>query len=131
MGRFDIRTRMTPGHTPGTISFFFEDTDDVTGETFRVGMHGGAGTNQMAPDYLKELGLPEAMAHTFVRDCNEMKELDIDICLPSHLNQINLAANIPEDRTDYRPFVGKEIWKDFLTERAGVVKGFYPEVYGK
>ena len=43
MGRFHIRTRFTPGHTPGTTSFFFTDTDEETGKTWRLAMHGGVG----------------------------------------------------------------------------------------
>ena len=36
MGRFTIKTKLCPGHTPGVTSFFFEDTDeDLQGSAAR------------------------------------------------------------------------------------------------
>lgn len=43
MGNMTIRTRLCPGHTPGVTSFFFEDTDEETGKTYKVALHGGPG----------------------------------------------------------------------------------------
>ena len=37
LGRFTIRTTLTPGHTPGATSFRWEDTDETTGRTYRCG----------------------------------------------------------------------------------------------
>lgn len=130
LGRFSVRTRLTPGHTPGTTSFFFEDRDDDTGKTWLVGMHGGAGTDLMRPDVLAREDLPQTLAHRFVRDCAALSSIPVDICLPSHLNQINLVANIPADRRDYTPYIDRTVWPDFLAERAAAVRAFYPETYG-
>ncbi|MDO4620084.1 MAG: MBL fold metallo-hydrolase [Lachnospiraceae bacterium] len=130
LGRFSIRTMLTPGHTPGTTSFFFDDTDEEDNKTYHVAMHGGVGADMMRKDYLAKLGLSEEYAHRFISDCEKLKSREIDICLPSHLNQINLVANIPEDKTDYHNFVDQTAWPDLLQERIDVIKGFYPEIYG-
>lgn len=129
-GRFTIHTRLTPGHTPGTVSLFFDDTDEATGRTYHVGMHGGVGADGMRPEWLARLGLPQQLAHQFIQDCEEMARLQVDICLPSHLNQVNLVANLPGDQADYSPFVDGTVWPDLMRERAETVKAFYPEVYG-
>lgn len=130
LGRFSIHTRLTPGHTPGATSFWFDDTDETTGETFRCAMHGGIGVGLMAKSYLEENGLPLELPHIFIKDCLEMADSwKVDICLPSHLNQGNVKPNIPEDKTDYRVWIDGELWGDVLRDRAEAVKKMYPEVY--
>ena len=130
LGRFSIHTRLTPGHTPGATSFWFDDTDETTGETFRCAMHGGIGVGLMAKSYLEESGLSLELPHIFIKDCLEMADSwKVDICLPSHLNQGNVKPNIPEDKTDYRVWIDGELWGDVLRDRAEAVKKMYPEVY--
>lgn len=129
LGRFKVRTRLCPGHTPGSTSFFFEDSDDETGEEYCCAMHGGLGVPFMKPEELKKLGFPEEMAHQFVKDCFEMAEWKVDITLPSHLNQGNVLPNIPKDRTDYQVFVADYAWRDILLDRAYAVIGYYPDKY--
>ena len=131
LGRFAIHTRLTPGHTPGATSFFFTDTDDVTGKTYRMAMHGGVGVNQMKPENLAKNGLKEEHAHRFIRDCEEMAEIPVDITLPSHLNQINLWPNISPDKQDYGNYIEPTCWGDLMHSRAEAVKAFYPEIYAK
>ena len=128
-GRFNIKTRLTPGHTPGASSFFFTDTDERTGMQYHLAMHGGLGVNQMKPENLKKNGLTEAHAHGFIRDCEEMAKMRIDITLPSHMNQINLWPNISADRMDYSNYIASECWRDLMKSRADAVKAFYPDVY--
>lgn len=130
LGRFSIHARLTPGHTPGATSFWFDDTDETTGEIFRCAMHGGIGVGLMAKSYLEENGLSLELPHIFIKDCLELADSwKVDICLPSHLNQGNVKPNIPEDKTDYRVWIDGELWGDVLRDRAEAVKKMYPEVY--
>ena len=127
MGNMIIRTKLCPGHTPGVTSFFFEDTDEKTGKTYRCALHGGLGVNpMMRPQNLQELGYPVEMAHRFIKDCYELAKMPVDIALSSHLNQ----ANILKDPDDYTVFVADYAWADVLINRADATKEFYPEVYG-
>ncbi len=128
LGRFSIKTRLCPGHTPGATSFFFDDKDD-NGNVFRCAMHGGIGVPMMKPEELAKQGLPEELAHQFVRDCLEMADWKVDITLSSHLNQGNVIPNIPEDRNDYSVFQADYLWGDVLRDRAAVVMSYYPEIY--
>ena len=131
MGNMIIRTKLCPGHTPGVTSFFFEDTDEKTGKTYRCALHGGLGVNpMMRPQNLQELGYPVEMAHRFIKDCYELAKMPVDIALSSHLNQANILPNIPKDPDDYTVFVADYAWADVLINRAEAVKKFYPEIYG-
>ncbi len=129
LGRFSIHTRLTPGHTPGAVSFWFDDTDDETGKVYRCAMHGGLGVGMMMPKNLKRWGLAEDMAHQFVKDCYEIAEWPVTIALPSHINQGNVLAVMPEDKNDYSAWVTDYAWKDLLHNQADAVKKFYPEIY--
>ncbi len=131
LGRFSIHTKLTPGHTPGATTFWFDDTDETTGVTYRCAMHGGIGTGMMKPANLAYWSLTEEMAHQFVSDCEEMAQWPVTIMLPSHINQANVGPNIPEDRNDYSVWVADYPWKEILLYQADQVKGFYPEYYGK
>ena len=55
----------------------------------------------------------------------------VEICLPSHVNQTNLAGNLPGDPMDYRPFVDSTVWPALMEERARAVQALYPAVYGQ
>lgn len=129
LGRFSIHTRLTPGHTPGATTFWFDDTDDETGVTYRCAMHGGIGTGLMRPGNLGYWDLTEEMVFQFVSDCEEMARWPVTIMLPSHLNQGNVGANIPEDRNDYSVWIADYPWREVLLFQAEQVKGFYPEHY--
>ena len=118
MGNFEIHTKLCPGHTPGTTSFFFDDVDE-DGTVYHCGMHGGAGTPFMMTKMLQEYGYPLSLRQRFIDDCRQMAEWDIDICLTSHHNMTNLLSNVnPEDPKDFSGFVNKSVWKDFMLERA-------------
>lgn len=132
LGRFTIHTVLTPGHTPGATTFRFEDTDEATGRTYRCAMHGGIGVPQMAPDMLAKLGGRVEDAYRFVDDCeNKLANWEIDLPLPSHLNQGNVLPNLPEDKSDYTVWIADYAWRDVMLNRAQAVKELYPEVYGK
>ncbi|MCI7795403.1 MAG: MBL fold metallo-hydrolase [Lachnospiraceae bacterium] len=118
MGRFTIRTKLCPGHTPGTTSFFFDDVDE-DGTVYHCGMHGGAGTPFLMKRFLTEYGYPLTLKQRFIDDCREMANWDIDICLTSHHNMTNLLSGVnPDDPTDFSAFVDKSVWREFMLERA-------------
>lgn len=132
LGRFSVHTRLTPGHTPGATPFWFDDTDETTGETFRCAMHGGLGVAMMAPEYLERYDLPRQLPRVFVEDCLELADRwKVDICLPSHLNQGNVKPNIPADRTDYRVWIDRAQWGETMRGRAAAVRAMYPAGFDK
>lgn len=126
LGNFTIHSKLTPGHTPGVTSFFFDDTDEETGITYHVGMHGGLGIDAMRPDRcgITEWGATFEERDKYIDQCWELSMMDIDITLASHSNQANINANIPADREDYTVFVDRRAWPVMLLERRSRVMEF-------
>lgn len=114
------------------IDYHFEDTDEETGRTYRCAMHGGLGVGLMAPEMLSRFGGRAEDAYRFVDDCeHKLADWEVDLPLPSHLNQGNVLPNIPADRTDYTVWLAGYAWRESMLSRAEAVKQMYPEVYGK
>lgn len=132
LGRFSIQTVLTPGHTPGATSFRWLDTDDSTGVSYHCAMHGGIGVALMSPEWLHRFGGQEKDALRFVEDCeSKLADWEVDIPVPSHLNQGNVLPNIPADRQDYQVWIAPHAWKESVLSRAEAVKEMYPEIYGR
>lgn len=121
MGDVTIRTKLSAGHTPGTTSFFVTMKDEKGQDTV-WGMHGGVGVNTMNTDYLKKVHLPLSLQDTFLKGCEEMKSIHVDICTPSHPAHSDIISRIPADRSDYSPFVDPGKWAAFLDERSASLK---------
>ena len=105
LGTIRIRTKLCPGHTPGTTSFFFWD-EDGEGKRYLCGMHGGAGTGFLSDEYLDDYGYPRWFRQRFVDDCKEMASWPVDICLASHPNMTNFLSGVNwED-----PRIIRDLW---------------------
>jgi len=116
-----IRTVLTPGHTPGTTSFFITAPDE-TGRKLTVGLHGGVGPLTMTDEYLKKYDLPADTRKRFIQDCEELKKIPVDIAVPSHPSHSLFLEKRPEDQKDYRPFIDETLWSRFLESRIGFVR---------
>lgn len=117
MGDITIRTRLSAGHTPGTTSFFVTVKDEEE-RPLVWGMHGGVGINTMNTAYLDKVHLPRSLQDTFLKGCEDMKSIHVDVCTPSHPSHSDILERIPADRHDYSPFVDADKWPAFLAERA-------------
>lgn len=117
-GNVVIHTYDTPGHTPGCTSMLF----DVTGEdgrTYTCGIHGGVGLNTLSKKFLAENGLPVSLQQEFCDSLKRMDQLHVDICLPSHTNQVGIVPLIPRITETFNPFVDESIWHELMQERLG------------
>lgn len=126
MGNVTIHTRLSAGHTPGTTSMFAEVADE-DGKKLVWGMHGGVGVNTMSAEYLNKVHLPLSLQDEFVKGCEEMKAIHVDICTPSHPSHSDMLSRVPEDRRDYRPFIDADRWPAFLEERAQAMRDIMEE----
>ena len=91
LGDISIRTLLTPGHTIGCTSFFWDEKNPVTGETYTIAMHGGVGANTMNNDYYSTSQyLTPDLRQRFLNDAEKLKKIHVDIALPSHPNQIEI-----------------------------------------
>lgn len=116
VGNLVVHTKLTPGHTPGTTSFFIEDTDSE-GKVLTVALHGGVGPNTMTNEYLDRYGLNWGLRSRFIADCLAMRSIHADISLPSHPAHGDLFNRLSADSNDYTSLIDPEEWAKFLDIR--------------
>lgn len=115
-GDVTIQTIRTPGHTGGTTSFVITMPDE-NGKTIVAAMHGGVGPLTMTNAALAKFGWEPSVRKQFITDCDKLKEIHVDILIPSHPAHGNLFARRVEDPMDYHPFIDSTLWPKFLEER--------------
>ena len=116
LGDTTIRCLHTPGHTVGTMSFFFELHE--AGETFRAAMFGGAGIDQMSKRYLDKHGLYYHQRGDFYRSLERLRGEQVDICVGNHPRPIKLFDKQERAATEgFRAFVDPTQWRRFLDRR--------------
>lgn len=123
LGNIKIRTMLTPGHTIGCTSFFWEEKNPVNGECYHLAMHGGVGANTMNDDYYAQSRyLTPSLRQRFFDDAEKLKAIHVDIALPSHPNQISILDQAGTYRDECQPYLDDTIWSDFIDERVRQVR---------
>ena len=114
LGNTEITCYLTPGHTAGTMSFFF-DIDGEYGKK-RCGMFGGAGFNSMELAFLDAYGLSHSLRSDFIRSVRRMREQYVDIFLGNHVgNNDTLGKYKIMKETGKNPFLDTNgEWQEFL-----------------
>lgn len=114
LGNTNIKCVLSPGHTPGTMSFFF---DAAEGEkTLRVGYFGGVGFLTLYREYLEKYRLPEDMLEILRQTIGMLGKYDVDIFLGNHPNHnctLEKRAYMIE-HPEENPFVNPNGWQIFL-----------------
>lgn len=125
-GNITIHTISTPGHTPGCTSMMF-DVTDKDGKTYTCGIHGGVGLNTLSRQFLVENGLPVSLQQEFGDSLRKLDLLHVDICLPSHTNQVGIISLIPKITENYNPFYDESIWHELMHERLERIENLVKE----
>ena len=81
-GDTSVRCRLTPGHTPGVLSFFITFDDGKV-----AAMHGGIGMNGMRGDILRRYGLPFELRDIFRQSLHLLKDESVDLVIGNHPEQ--------------------------------------------
>jgi metallo-beta-lactamase class B len=126
LGAVTINTLHTPGHTPGTTSFFFEDQDEK-GNLYHCGMHGGLGLNTLDDKYFKESGLSVSLRDSYLKSLLKMRDLKIDITIGSHPSQINMLEKVKYISDLNNPFIDNTAWKKLMDEKIIAVQKLIEE----
>jgi metallo-beta-lactamase class B len=122
LGNIEIHTKLTPGHTIGTTSFFWKETNPLTNAEYQIAMHGGVGAFSMADAYYKTSKMLTPMLRDqFLSDIEEMKKYHVDIALPSHPNQIIIMDRAGSYTHESQPYLDETVWSDFLEDRKNQV----------
>ncbi len=117
LGRFSIQTMHTPGHTPGTTSFFFDVTTE-DGTVLKCGLHGGIGLNTLNKQWFAENPeWPKSLLNDFIASLERLRNMHVDIALPSHPNQIDILDKVDQITSDFNPFIDGEAWTNLIDKR--------------
>ena len=113
-GGKEIRCVLTPGHTLGTMSFFFNVTEQ--GRTHLAGLFGGAGTNALRLPYLLHDQLPLDMPHRMMASLDRIKDEPVAVHLGNHPgNNHTLQKRERQLKEGGNPFVAPSSWPEFVS----------------
>ena len=109
LGNTTVTFVHTPGHTKGTVSPFFETED--AGQTYRVGMFGGAGLNTLVPSKYDFEGAREAYLASLAR----LKKEKVDVFIGNHTwNNDTYNKSLKLLATGENTFLDGNLWVEFL-----------------
>lgn len=113
LGETRIKCVSTPGHTPGTTSFFFDVKDGNS--TLRAGMHGGVGVKSMLKGFLDKYGLSYECRDAFFGGLEKVKDEKVDIFIGNHVWNNDTLGKYKRMQTEKEnPFIDKTEWPRFL-----------------
>ncbi|TGN56395.1 MBL fold metallo-hydrolase [Paracoccus liaowanqingii] len=121
LGQRRIRTVLSPGHTPGTTSFFFESVGG-DGRPALCGMHGGVGLNTLTEAGLKASGQPASTREDFLHSLLALRQIPVDITLGSHPKQVGMMEKIDLMRPGHNPFQDPKIWHQLIDGRIAQIR---------
>lgn len=109
LGKTKIRAVSTPGHTPGTMSYFFnvEEGD----KSYTAAMLGGAGMNSMKKAFLNAYNLPLTYRDDFAKSLEKVKNEKVDIAIGNHPGDVDTAGKYARMQTEKEnPFIDASAW---------------------
>jgi len=113
LGNTEITVLETPGHTAGTVSFFWNVEEG--GKTYRAGMFGGAGLNQMKKKYLADRGLSMLQRGQFFDSLARLRTIDVDVFVGNHSwNNDTKGKGEKSLNAAVNPFIDPVGWQEFL-----------------
>ena len=110
LGNTTIRFMHTPGHTKGTVSFFFDVEED--GKTYRVGQFGGAGANSLVKSFATYY---EGCRDDYKNSLERLMQEKVDVFIGNHCwnNQTEVRGEIVRSGKG-NPFIDPTAWTEFL-----------------
>lgn len=109
LGNTSIRFIHTPGHTKGTMSFFYDVEED--GKTYRVGSFGGAGVNTMKRSTFDFEGAREA----YLASLERLRAERVDVFIGNHVwNNDTYGKSKRLLAGGENEFIDGRVWHSFL-----------------
>lgn len=109
LGNTTVSFMETPGHTKGTVSFFFDTEED--GRVYRVGMFGGAGANTMAQEQFDYDGCRE----DYRKSLHRLQKERVDVFIGNHVwNNDTAVKGELLLTTGENKFIDGNLWNEFL-----------------
>lgn len=109
LGNTTISFMETPGHTKGTISFFFDTEENE--KIYRVGMFGGAGANTLVKGAFDYDGCREG----YRRSLHRLQKEKVDVFIGNHVwNNDTVGKGEHLLKTGENTFIDSGLWHEFL-----------------
>lgn len=113
LGNIKIRCVLTPGHTDGVMSFFFDVT--YNGNKYLAGMLGGAGVNALKLPHVYFNEREEDPSHQMLRSIEKIWDEPVVVHLGNHpANNNTLQKREQQLKEGSNPFVAPDSWHNFL-----------------
>lgn len=115
LGNTSIRCMFTPGHTEGSMSFFFDVEEG--GKTYRAAMFGGAGTKQLTKNYMdrEDRRVSYHLRALFFESVERLKKEHVDVFVGNHSWQNDTEGKQARlALSDVNPFIDENEWVPFL-----------------
>lgn len=121
LGNIKIRCVLTPGHTDGVLSLFFEVTDN--GKTYLAGMFGGAGVNAIELPHLCYNERSKDCAQDMLRSIEKLWDEPVVVHIGNHpYNSFTMEKRAKQIEEGGNPFVAPDSWHVFLSKLRTVVE---------
>lgn len=116
-GDTEIRVVSTPGHTAGTVSFFFRL--NVNGQPQLAGTFGGAGQNTLTSEYLNRYALPFSLRAEYLQSIDKIAKEPVEFHVGNHLSDNNFheKARRMQEQKDENPFLTENTYFSFLERK--------------
>ncbi len=115
LGNTKIRCVLTPGHTVGVMSHFWDM--EYKGKTIHVGIYGGAGFVSVSAEALKRDGLPLSMQQTFRDSIEKVWNEPVDLMLGNHPFHNDVYQKyVRRCHGEEDPFIDPGEWHRYLQE---------------
>ena len=112
LGNTEIKMLFTPGHTEGSVSFFFDVCEG--GKTYRAAMFGGAGVGQLKREYMIRRDVPFLCRGYFLDSIERLLGVECDITLGNHTWHNKTLEKYERLGGEKNPFIVSGEWKRFL-----------------
>ena len=114
LGNVKIRCVLTPGHTQGVLSLFFDVTEN--GKTYLAGLYGGAGTNALTLPYICYNEDPEDCPQQMLDSIKKIWDEPVVVHLGNHPgNNKTLEKREQQIKEGGNPFIAPNSWHEFLS----------------
>ena len=118
LGNTEILCLETPGHTDGTMSFFFNVSDGE--KTYRAGTFGGAGLNTLSREFLDEHNRSYSSRDDYFNSIKKIRGEVVEIFLGNHLGNNRTEEKLSLlETSEVNPFIenSQAEWEAFLDSR--------------
>jgi metallo-beta-lactamase class B len=114
LGNTSIECLHIPGHTPGSMAYFWQVRH--SGQDYTVGIHGGPGRNTLTEDYLEQYHLPLSRRDQYMSSLRRLKGRRVDIFIGAHPSQNATLHKCSLMSKGHNPFLDETAWPAYLDE---------------